>query len=74
MMSVPPSSSTVASDGAAAPDALPRWRPSGEAKAAHTDAPKDVVAALGLASGDVDDRLTQYGDEPDTHGWITYVD
>ena len=52
-------------DGAAAPDALPRWRPSGEAKAAHTDAPKDVVAALGLASGDVDDRLSQYGDEPD---------
>lgn len=52
-------------DGAVAPGELPRWRPSGEPKAAHVDAPKDVVAALGLAGDSVDDRLTQYGDDPD---------
>lgn len=52
-------------DAAVAPGELPRWRPSGDPKAAHTDAPKDVVAALGLAGDSVDDRLTQYGDDPD---------
>ena len=52
-------------DTAVAPGELPRWRPSGDPKAAHADAPKDVVAALGLAGDSVDDRLTQYGDGPD---------
>ena len=52
-------------DTAVAPGELPAWKPSGAPKAAHVAAPKDVVATLAVAGDSVDDRLAQYGDDPD---------
>ena len=50
---------------AVAPGPLPRWRPEDGSKAAHAEAPRAMLAALGLAADDVDDRLRQYGKDDD---------
>jgi SnoaL-like domain len=52
-------------DGGPTLGELPRWQPSDDAGAAHSEAPKEMITAMELASEDVEARLTQFGKASD---------